>query len=608
MHEAYKENPSSEPFWRRGSRKSKRARRTHFGDFSASLDEAPDFHDPFSDLNLFLSQKIKEELPKLGITRRWTTKLQEFLLKAIAPEFQEKFPRYRLGVAALKKTFEKIVNFTDQIQNEQEAFTKEGKLNLGFLIRENLKQLDHISPSFQIHPYHIAHRIAMKMSEFVATIDGIRPKIDALATTIWSLQRHLLPSTSTQGQCPYEEYDQIDKLIVKIILETTAKDPFIGQDELEYSVNGAIDSLSTLPNFATYENMHACVSSLLAEKLFATSPFHTKYASPQKQSVLSFIQRHVQSCRASCPSLTLTEVVRRVMALYTLASNLPKDISEENLIKAAHAVYPIAKEKRPLLSQSIYAFICAELVLHTDPKEPLSQKAFTQIVCSLYKEAITLPEIESTDQELLEILTWKKLSEQEAILQKLPYLIGGRIEEEVASLRIDTPSQTFGKLVSDTVTFFQRIRYLSIEDKNAEVSEKIHNWCIQSDMLLRNIRLESASPLIQLIKDHWSQMQADGVSFNPEQLVSQVSQDYLKLYPHMTTHALQLHHRLHTLVKYCWYNAFASKEESSLDRFKKWHQSYLKLQNPTLSQEAQKEQLQSLYKKRLPLIPELFAS
>src|ERR1700738_4202910 len=77
----------------------------------SSVDELAEFYDPYSDLNLFLVQKITQEMRHCGNSKKWSLKIQEVLLKKISPEFQKKFPRYRLGVAALKKTWEKIAYY-----------------------------------------------------------------------------------------------------------------------------------------------------------------------------------------------------------------------------------------------------------------------------------------------------------------------------------------------------------------------------------------------------------------------------------------------------------------------------------------------------------------
>ena len=60
------------------------------------------------------------------------------------------------------------------------------------------------------------------MSECIAVVDGIRPKLDQLTRTIWSLQRHLIPKLSPEHfKSPYDENEKVDKLIVKAILEIT---------------------------------------------------------------------------------------------------------------------------------------------------------------------------------------------------------------------------------------------------------------------------------------------------------------------------------------------------------------------------------------------------
>ena len=71
--------------------------------------------------------------------KKWTLKFQENLIHKITPEFRKKFPHYRLGVMALKKTWEKVIYYTQQIEGHTEALSKDGSLNIAFFIKENLK-------------------------------------------------------------------------------------------------------------------------------------------------------------------------------------------------------------------------------------------------------------------------------------------------------------------------------------------------------------------------------------------------------------------------------------------------------------------------------------
>lgn len=56
-----------------------------FNEFLYAVDETPDFHDPYSDLSLFLSDQIKKEICHTDSPAHWTVKLQEELLQKITP-------------------------------------------------------------------------------------------------------------------------------------------------------------------------------------------------------------------------------------------------------------------------------------------------------------------------------------------------------------------------------------------------------------------------------------------------------------------------------------------------------------------------------------------
>src|SRR5262249_21381034 len=150
------------------------------------------------------------------------------------------------------------------------------------------------------------------------TIDGIRPELEHVTRMIWSLQRNLL-TNAQELSSPYDEYEQIDKLIVKTILEVSAKDPQISHSELEHKVKEILLSLLEMPSFSSLDQMTGNVSALIAEKLYSTSLFHTLFLAEQKTAINNFIRRHNSLCKTAGPSPQLSELVRRIIALYTLA-------------------------------------------------------------------------------------------------------------------------------------------------------------------------------------------------------------------------------------------------------------------------------------------------
>ena len=597
---------SSDNFWSNSSKFvtssipiSAKKRNEALADLLSAVDESPEFYDPYSDLNLFLSQKVKNEMQHCGTSKKWSIKLQEELLLKIAPDFQKRFPLLRLGVTALKKTWEKVAYYSQQIQQQKEAVTEDGKLNIHFFIKENLKNYHFSGNSSHLHPSYYATQMANKMSECIATIDGVRPQLDHLTKMIWSIQRHLLKDNgANQQSSPYDEYDQIDKLIVKTILQISAKDPQIDCCQLEHQVKEILLSLHELPSFASIDLMIGNVSALIAEKLYPISPLHTQFLTEQKMAMNHFIFRHNSLCKTAQPRPHLCELVRRITALYTLASGLPKNLSETDVREAVESLYP--KPKRPDLPQALYAFISAELVLMKSEQFCRSPAFVADAIWTAYKETKLLPPLQGKEIEFLEIAIWKSLSETEGLLEKLPYRIGQRIEEEIASTLIENPTLSFSSLVHETVSFFKRAKELVQIKTWEDIEKKIHIWALQGDMLCRWIQLNPESTLLRLIcEKHKTQ----AALLPHHTFVGQICEEYLKCYPELAPYSGRLSSRVWILYKYAWYSLFGVQEDSSFDRFLKWHSCNLLFSGATLDHQHLVHQLEEIVHKSLPLIP-----
>ena len=236
------------------------------------IDETEEFHDPFSDLSLFLAKKIKQEI-STG-PKKWSRNIQTDLLKSILPDFHKKFPKYRLGGSALKKTWDKVVYYLQFIQKQKESITSEGKLNINFLIQQNLKNLLQNAGVSDLHPYTTAHNLAVKISECVATIDGERANLETLTKTIWAIQKHLVPKSGSPS--PFERYDQIDKLIVRFQLEEIAKHPKATTGEIFQATCKKVETLKELQKIKTSDDLVAAISFILAEKLYPQLKLHKK--------------------------------------------------------------------------------------------------------------------------------------------------------------------------------------------------------------------------------------------------------------------------------------------------------------------------------------------
>lgn len=423
-----------------------------------SLDESPEFHDPYSDLNLFLSQKIKQQMNHCCNPNKWSVQLQEELIHNIKPEFQKRFPKYHLGVTALKKTWEKVQYYSMQIQEKKEALTQDGKLNLSFFIKENLKTLTKVQNTCHVHPCHYAHQLAAKMSECIAVVDGIRPKLEQLTRTIWSLQRHLIAKLSPEHfKSPYDENEKIDKLIVKSILEMTAKYPEISQAELAFHVQKQMTQL------------HSVV---------------TTYSSSQLHNILQ--------------------------------------------------------------------------ALIADQEQNTSGK-------------------------------------MEKVLEKLPYPTARCIKNALSQQMIDSPLLPHEKILEHTVDFFKKVEEAFETGIEEEIERKIQNWTIQSEMLLRWVRLPSHSALLREVESSWQ----EHTDLNT--IHARACARFLAKHPNLTPYTKEVELRSWLFLKYLWYTEAFSDETSTYDRFILWHKK--RLEPERLSPQELIEKIEKTCKKMLPLLP-----
>ncbi len=304
--------------------------------FLDAIDETPEFHDPYSELSLFLSQRIKQEMRHCSSSKKWSHKLQDELIDKIRPDFEKRFPRYRLGVNALKKTWEKVHFYSSQIQDHKEALTQDGKLNIPFLIKENLKTLSRVKQACQIHPYHYAHQLAVKMGECIAIVDGTRPKLDQLTRTIWSVHKHLIPKLPVgQHKSPYDDYDRIDKLIVKLILEITAEKPWISQCALAYQVRLSLRAHENLLEKVSEEEMHAVIAKL-AERHRPLFPLVDRVEKPVPlleqlpYSAVQIIEREIAQAHIEDPQLNSEQLALLVCDFFQKVRQISfKDEQEE---------------------------------------------------------------------------------------------------------------------------------------------------------------------------------------------------------------------------------------------------------------------------------------
>ena len=344
-------DPPSDDFWNETKENAaenyKRAFSSKRESFNAHtylfpIDETEEFHDPFSDLSLFLARRVKREILREKNPSKWSRKIQTLLLKDILPDFTKRFPKYRLGNAALQKTWDKVLHNLKLIQNENRAMKPNGKLNIDFMIKENLKNNINSQIPKEFHPYNSAHNLAIKISECIAAVDGEREKLDELTQTIWSVQKHLVPPSGKNQNSPVIQYNQLDKLIVRLQLEAIAKNPAITRDELELYLKEKVEKIKQLERIRFVEDLTSSLSAILANKLYPSLSLHKNISREKIEVITQFIKKRIEkesSQDGPMSERARVQLVQRILFLYKLSSQINYAQAQQGLEAAIQYVY-----------------------------------------------------------------------------------------------------------------------------------------------------------------------------------------------------------------------------------------------------------------------------
>ncbi len=572
--------------------------------FLHPIDEAEDFYDPFSDLNLFLSKKIKKEIQETGSSAKWSRKIEANLLAKILPEFNQKFPKYRLGTSALKKVWEKVAYYYEKIQGQQGALKEDGNLNLKFMIRENLR--NSISP-YHLPPYTIAQQIATKLSECIASIEGEKPQLDHLTRMIWSVQKHLLKDLSAiQAKNPYEEYDKLDKLIVKTQLEITAKGENLEPLTMKRQIIKELNAYSGVKTLLKTSELTSTLSMILAEKLYQSSLISCYFSLREKQSIESFIRHQIEMSKFN-EFLTndehRLELIQRILALYTIAGELPKDISEKSLRSSIRHIKELSSEGNcslsPNLDQALFVFINAEI--HIMDEEKVYGEEEEEAIVIAYQKGQSLPKLSPMQMEQFELLIWKIIEEEGDLLSHTPPDIHRLLERELGNVLIDNPKQSFRMIISNALQFFKKILSTPIDQEKLE--SKVDSWVAQNDMLIRSIHFDPKTPLLILLEKGWKDQNLEELSADHERFIAKIEEVSLKSYPLLSSFQEELKSRLWILYKYHWYTFLSEGSASTYERFLLWHHTLLRNRHPEWSKEKLNETLSKLSDQLIPLAP-----
>ncbi len=569
--------------------------------FLFPINESEEFHDPFSDINLFLAKRIKREILREKNPRKWSRKIQSILLKEILPDFTQKFPGYRLGSTALQKTWNKVLYYLQTIQQKKGALKPNGKLNIDYLIKENLRNLESSSSDF--HPYNTAHSIAVKISECIAAIDGERPNLEDLTKTIWSIQKHLIPNKDKISKAPFDSIDDLDKIIVAFQLEELAKDKDLTKEDLSNRVNKQVLNLKGLERIRNLDEIKPGIMSLLADKLYPTLNIHNELTKEEVSQIISFVQSQFK--KSKLPTQTEKEkahsiVATRIFFLYKLASQTSLAEAEESLQAAIKYVYSLSTDSiqlsTPVLRQEVYDFIDQEISFLKESRTPDPLQKLLNTLVDLFAAAEKLPKLSSHLFEELEVVIWKALSVETECLAKLPGYLRRVILNELASVHIDNSDLCFQKIVNTTMLSLKKARSIDF----SSLDKKIEFWTHQNDMISSMLFFDPETPLLKLIK---LKSEEQNSFFDLEVFVEEIARTYLKKHPELSGWKDNLKNRITILFKYHWYNQLKDESQSTYDRFILYQYKVMGTNQEKQFPELLLDEMEIVFQRRVPLFP-----
>ncbi len=570
--------------------------------FLFPLSESEEFHDPFSEINLFLAKRIKREILREKSPKKWSRKIQSLLLKEILPDFTKRFPGYRLGSTALQKTWNKVLYYLQTIQQKKGALQPNGKLNIDYLIQENLKSLEGSSSDF--HPYNTAHSLAVKISECIAAIDGDRPELENLTRTIWAVQKHLIGNVEKIFKAPFDSIDSLDKIIVRFQLEELASQDKLTKDELTIRVKKRLVNIKGLEKIRSIDELSPGLMALLAEKLYPHLQIHKRLSEEQIAQISTFVKSQLQKTPLTSPfekDKCYSLIASRIYFLVKLASQMSITEAEESLQAAIQYVYSLSTDSiqisTPVLRQEVYEFIDQEICHLKEEKVPDPLNHLLETLIELFSQAETLPKLSVSLIDELEIVIWKVISEESECLEKLPGYLRRIIFEELASIHIDHMTLPFKKIVQMTLVSLKNLRAIELD----RLDFKLSIWAHQNDMVASQLHFDGNDPLLKYIEAEYEKIPP--LAFNIDEFISKVTSLYIAKNRCLSGWQEALKIRIKILFKYLWYQKLRKEGQSSLDRHILYQYSLLATHQERQFPELLIAEMDLTFRKSVPLFP-----
>lgn len=538
--------------------------------------------DPFGDTQLFVARTLSNLLMKR------TGDDQDELFALLRSAFQNEFPDRKLGSMMFQKIYDKVHYFHTLLKRHKNLISQSGKLNIDAIIRYHLKRCDRKARS----ELQTASAIAYKVSEWLATIEGKRCRIDQLTTRIWAAFKNIYPHLDAH-KAPIHETDDFDRWIIKTQLYILAEDQIISERSLKNQITRQFLVLAKSDRHMFTDTCALIASIALAKATARMKAF--ALTESEKQALTKYVSAQIE---LSHPKNHVSEIGRRLISLYPLITKLPTHYTQEKLKAAITYIYTLASGEAlpacPILDPSVYSFLNTQVIALMGFKRLPNLKRVTKSILKLFEIASNLPRLND-----FEALLWKELIKQTK--PDIDISLAPIVETTLFDQLIVDPKCNFSSIIDKCVAALRYDKGLIDTFLKSETSleNRLRNWTVQGDMLHRWTRFDRDTQLFDLASRLATKYKYLYGKTSTYDLAQVIADRFLDSYPRLHPFEDQLKRRIFGALKSIWYHS--NQKASPIDKLNQWHTLRLKSLYPSLPKSEINQKLRASLRSCVPL-------
>lgn len=564
--------------------------------------------DPKQKLNQFISTKIRKEALRKKSTE-WNKEIEHTLLDKLIPEIKKEFPLLRPSTSLIKRSFKKALSYLKQLKPYPEAFSKSGELNLGFIIKENLRTL---APHSTKESYSLALTAAKNIADYVQQVEGVRPKFDLLAKTIYSLDQHLLTKNGEipPSKCPFEVLEPMDHLILQLQLDALSIEVPLSKEGLVEKIHEGFETLKTIHQV---ENLPLLLSFIHARKLYPSLSILKRFSKQKIGQIERFIQLQIRLD----PTIEPIRLVRKILFLYHIASHPSK--RRMQIDAAINYIRSLSNDRYipcfQQLGHEIYSFINQEILRLKSERRFTSVDELLTLIVDSFESVPQLPTLNEKQIQELETLIFKILSDLRPLKELNNRPLCQELELGLLKVYLETSRAPIEKVVFLTYERYHRLKSIQIPEAETEsffgkesVVDRIINISAEGELVFGKVKVSLDNIVIRTLLKKWNLLKETKELSSHKRFIDLLVEKLIKDDPSLSLYETSLRSRALFYYKIFWYQLTKGPSESTYDRFLKWYLVYLSNKEPEASNRDLLESVIKISDQSLPLVPQHLSS